>query len=67
MRTSATTALFITKPRNFVRKPQKWRSLRKESYHKYVPRSGTTLFDVFDADILCGIPSPQVSLRYTSG
>ena len=26
-----------------------------------------TLFDVFDADILCGIPSPQVSLRYTSG
>ena len=26
-----------------------------------------TLFDDFDADILCGIPSPQVSLRYTSG
>ena len=26
-----------------------------------------TLFDVFDADILCRIPSPQVSLRYTSG
>ena len=26
-----------------------------------------TLFDVFDADILCGIPSPQVSLCYTSG
>ena len=33
----------------------KWRSLRKECCHKYVPRSGTTLFDVFDADILCGI------------
>ncbi|MGM9824309.1 MAG: hypothetical protein ACI30Q_08045 [Muribaculaceae bacterium] len=45
----------------------KWRSLRKECCHKSVPRSGTTMFDVFDADILCGIPSPQVSLRYTSG
>ena len=33
----------------------KWCSLRKECCHKYVPRSGTTLFDVFDADILCGI------------
>ena len=33
----------------------KWCSLRKECCHRYVPRSGTTLFDVFDADILCGI------------
>ena len=31
-----------------------WRSLRKECCHKYVPRSGTTVFDVFDADICVG-------------
>ena len=67
MRTSAASALFITKPRNFVRKPQSGAACGKYVYLKYVPRSGTTLFDVFDADILCGIPSPQVSLRYTSG
>ena len=27
-----------------------WRSLRKVCQPKYVPRSGTTLFDIFDAE-----------------
>ena len=48
-------------------KPQSGAACGKSATINYVPRSGTTLFDVFDADILCGIPSPQVSLRYTSG
>ena len=48
-------------------KPQSGVACGKSATINNVPRSGTTLFDVFDADILCRIPSPQVSLRYTSG
>ena len=36
-------------------KPQSGAACGKSATINYVPRSGTTLFDVFDADILCGI------------
>ena len=36
-------------------KPQSGVACGKSATINYVPRSGTTLFDVFDADILCGI------------
>ena len=36
-------------------KPQSGATCGKSATINYVPRSGTTLFDVFDADILCGI------------
>ena len=36
-------------------KPQSGAACGKSAAINYVPRSGTTMFDVFDADILCGI------------
>ena len=36
-------------------KPQSGAACGKSATINYVPRSGTTMFDVFDADILCGI------------
>ena len=67
MKTSATTALFIAKPRNFVRKPQSGAACGKKAtinmcleVAQHCSTSSTPIYCV-------GFDSPQVSLRYTSG
>ena len=67
MRTSAASALFITKPRNFVRKPQSGAACGKSAAINLCLEVAQQC-STSSTPIYCeGFDSPQVSLRYTSG